>query len=88
VVKLLDVVSGAKDPKSGLETSVFLVMEYYDRSLEDLLNGTAVITQEVADKIFYELCCALDFLRSADVVHRDIKPSSILLTEDNKVKLC
>mmetsp|Transcript_19983 Transcript_19983/g.30741 ORF Transcript_19983/g.30741 Transcript_19983/m.30741 type:complete len:239 (-) Transcript_19983:340-1056(-) len=88
VVKLLDVVEGARDVKSDADNSIYLVMEYFDRSLEDLLRKPSLITQEIADKIFYELSCALDFLRTANVVHRDIKPSSIQLTADYRVKLC
>ncbi|EGC33180.1 hypothetical protein DICPUDRAFT_98641 [Dictyostelium purpureum] len=38
--------------------------------------------------ILYQLISAVYYLHSRDLVHRDIKPTSILLLNDNQLKLC
>ena len=38
--------------------------------------------------IIWQLCKALKYLHSADLLHRDVKPSNILLNSDCHIKLC
>jgi mitogen-activated protein kinase 15 len=38
--------------------------------------------------VVYQLLKALYYMHSADVIHRDVKPSNLLLNSDCHVKLC
>ena len=68
---------------------VYLVFEFVDKTLLDVLeqspNG---LDQEYIRKIIYQLVKALEYMHSFDVVHRDVKPENLLITIQDKLKLC
>ena len=52
----------------------------HDKSLQ--------INSDHALIILYNLLCGLNFLNTADLIHRDIKPQNILVREDCEVRIC
>ena len=70
----------------------YLTMDYIEgKTLEEILNGSEKpLSEEKAIKWTVELCEILDYLHNgfkAPVVYRDLKPSNIIITPDDKVKL-
>mmetsp|Transcript_53971 Transcript_53971/g.101330 ORF Transcript_53971/g.101330 Transcript_53971/m.101330 type:complete len:538 (+) Transcript_53971:138-1751(+) len=64
------------------EMHVYLIMEYAPAG--DLLKYLITyghLQEEDARRLFHELCDAVRYLHSKDVVHRDLKLSNILLTD-------
>jgi len=58
-------------------------------SLENaIFNLKEKFSKEQALVLTYNLLSAVKFLHEANILHRDIKPDNILVTEDFQVKLC
>jgi serine/threonine-protein kinase len=70
------------------DDQIFYAMEYVSgSSLEaQLARGRAFDWREVA-QFGIEIACALRHAHDRGVIHRDIKPGNLLLTEDEKLKL-
>ncbi len=81
-----NVVEGYKIQKGN--GHVFLEMELVEgQSLVDRLRAGETFDEDTALFVVLQAARALDYLMSQGIVHRDIKPGNILLTDNRKVKL-
>jgi serine/threonine protein kinase len=65
----------------------FIAMEFLDgRSLKDLIAGHALPIERVLE-ISIEVAGALDAAHAKGIIHRDIKPDNIFITERGDVKI-
>ena len=63
-------------------------MEYMEADLDQLMKSNMDFTEKHLILVVYNLLCALQFMHEANVVHRDIKASNILVSSDCDVKIC
>ncbi|GJJ06462.1 hypothetical protein Clacol_000654 [Clathrus columnatus] len=71
-----------------IETCVYYCMEYMDAgSLDKLVDGG--VEEDVLARITHEVVTGLKFLKdSLQIIHRDVKPTNILVNRRGDVKLC
>ncbi len=68
---------------------LFYVMELVDgQSLQDELRRGRRFTWREVTRIAITTCAALKHAHDHGIIHRDLKPGNLLLTTDDKVKLC
>jgi serine/threonine-protein kinase len=73
----------------------FFVMEYICNNLGEMIGETYQIEQPSriirAEKVLHygrQLLQALDFLHHNGIIHRDVKPQNILVTDQDAIKIC
>ncbi len=74
-----------EDPESGL---MYIAMEHVEgRDLKQILARGHVFRPSEAARIIADVAIALDYAHSLGVVHRDVKPANIILTENGSAKI-
>ncbi len=68
----------------------FIVMEYVPgaRTLDDFCHKPNLLALGKAVRLIQECAVAFDYAHSKGIVHRDIKPKNIMLSNKGKVKIC
>jgi serine/threonine protein kinase len=88
IVRVFDAGEETVRDAMGIETQVpFIVMEYVDgRLLKDIIADGPLEPRE-AVRIIDGVLTALEYSHRALVVHRDIKPGNIMITQNGQVKV-
>ncbi|MCI0611777.1 protein kinase [bacterium] len=73
----------------GEENNVpFIAMEYiHGTDIHAVIKGQHEVSFEQKLRIIVQLCRGLAYAHKAGIVHRDVKPSNIRLTDDYQVKI-
>lgn len=80
IVKVLEI---SKDKDKS-----FLVLEYVDgKNLKEILSETPKLPIELCIELMMQVALALDYSASNGVLHKSLKPQSIMVSNNNWVKL-
>ncbi|XP_070320459.1 mitogen-activated protein kinase 15 isoform X3 [Odocoileus virginianus] len=82
IIRLLDVIPAEND------RDIYLVFESMDTDLNAVICKGTLLKDTHKRYIFYQLLRATKFIHSGRVIHRDQKPSNVLLDASCLVKLC
>ncbi|HEY2674810.1 MAG TPA: Stk1 family PASTA domain-containing Ser/Thr kinase [Rugosimonospora sp.] len=70
------------------ETVPFIVMEFVNgRTLKEVLTAEGRLMPRRALEISADICAALEFSHRHSIIHRDIKPGNVMLTQTGQVKV-
>ena len=89
--QIYDIIIPKIDPKSpGPLDYIFIVMEIGRKDLSKLISRHEKdeLTIDHIRTIMYDILCAVHYLHSANLIHRDLKPGNILLNALGEPKLC
>lgn len=86
---LLDIVI-AKGATVDDFNTIFIVMELEEFDLNKLikLGNESTLDKSHVKNLMYNLLCAVNFLSTANVIHRDIKPGNILMNKFCQIRIC
>ncbi|UQX88632.1 Stk1 family PASTA domain-containing Ser/Thr kinase [Jatrophihabitans telluris] len=82
--------TGEDGDPAGLDDtpSPYIVMEFVQgRTLREVLKSEGQLPARRAMEIVAEVCGALDFSHRSGIVHRDIKPGNVMITNSGAVKV-
>ncbi|XP_077599135.1 mitogen-activated protein kinase 15 [Stigmatopora nigra] len=82
VVKLQNVIRAQNDK------DIYLIFEYMDSDLHAVIKKGTLLKDIHKRYVMYQLLKAVKYLHSGNVIHRDQKPSNVLVDSDCVVKLC
>ncbi|XP_059024731.1 mitogen-activated protein kinase 15 isoform X2 [Mustela lutreola] len=82
IIRLLDVIRAEND------RDIYLVFESMDTDLNAVICKGRLLKDTHKRYIIYQLLRATKFIHSGHVIHRDQKPSNVLLDSSCLVKLC
>lgn len=78
--------TGQTDPGSG--SVPYIVMErVHGSTLREILRDSGPLPLPEAGRIMAEVCRALSFSHEAGIIHRDVKPANIMITNTGAVKV-
>lgn len=83
----------ASDPQINFPTIVEVtddgyVMAYVEgKTLTEIVNASGPLSPDTAQAYMLQLLCAAEYLHRFRIVHRDIKPDNIVITDDGTLKL-
>src|SRR3569833_1999631 len=85
---IVAVYDAGEERGSAGESLPYIVMEYVNgRTLKEVLAAEGRLMPRRALEIVGDICAALDFSHRHGIIHRDVKPGNIMLTQTGQVKV-
>ena len=85
VIKLIDIL--IPEDKEDFQ-DIYLIEEFMPTTLEKLIMYDKYNNEKDYPWIIYQILKGLNYLHSSKIMHRDLRPSNILLNEEGDIKIC
>ncbi|CAF0862136.1 unnamed protein product [Adineta ricciae] len=70
------------------DRDIYLVCEFMEADLHNVIRKGNILKDTHKRYVMYQLLKAMKYLHSANVIHRDMKPSNVLINQQCRVKIC
>ncbi|CUS23690.1 LAQU0S11e02080g1_1 [Lachancea quebecensis] len=80
----MDIVFSPDNSFNGL----YLYEELMECDIHQIIKSGQPLTDAHYQSFIYQILCALKYIHSADVLHRDLKPGNLLVNADCQLKVC
>ena len=69
---------------------IFLILDYceYDIAKAILNQRPDNMEEDHVVTVVYNILCAINFIHSTGIMHRDLKPGNILINKECQIKIC
>ncbi|CAI9776088.1 unnamed protein product [Fraxinus pennsylvanica] len=84
IIAIKDII---RPPKKDAFNDVYLVCELLDADLHQIIESDQPLTDEHCLYFIYQLLRGLKYVHSANVLHRDLEPSNLLLNANCDLKI-
>jgi mitogen-activated protein kinase len=84
IIGLIDIDIVYIKPYDGL----YCIQELIDYDLAKVIHSSVQFTEFHIKSFFYQICCGVKYIHSANVIHRDLKPGNILVSSQGCLKIC
>ena len=69
--------------------NLYLVFEFVEKNLLELLQEHPQgLEPNLIRHLIYQLCKAIKYMHDQNIIHRDVKPENLLITDNMELKLC
>ncbi|SCU86725.1 LAMI_0D03356g1_1 [Lachancea mirantina] len=72
----------------GSFNGLYLYEELMECDMHQIIKSGQPLTDAHYQSFIYQTLCALKYIHSADVLHRDLKPGNLLVNADCQLKVC